>query len=116
MRIFLAILLLSVVNYPPAAAEESPTRPTLVLVPSVQRGHSTMWKTGAIITVTSVGVSLLGAALTVHGLGDPDYGGGGNGAEFWAGIAMSIAGDGGLVLGGPLTWIAGIDRDPDAAR
>lgn len=109
MRLLLAILLLSVVNNPPAAAEESPTRQTLVLVPSVRHGHSTMWKTGAIITITSVGVSLLGAALTVAGLGpNPDSGYGGNGAMFIAGLVISAIGDGGAFVAGPITWVAGI--------
>ncbi len=113
MRILLAILLLLVVNIPPAHADESPLRQTIVLVPAVRHGHSAMWKTGAIITVTSVGVSLLGAALTIEGIDSRWENGQGASPMFWTGIAMSIVGDGGLVIGGPITWMAGIGRDPE---
>ena len=115
MRLLLAILLLSIVHIPPAAAEESPTR-QVVLVPSVRHGHSTMWKTGAIITCTSVGVALAGAALAISGLDNRWENGMGGSPMFWTGIAMSIAGDGGLLIGGPATWIAGIHRDPEEPR
>jgi hypothetical protein len=111
MRILAAILLVFVVNISPLAAQESP-RP-LELVPSVRRGHSITWKTGAIITATSVGVSLIGAALTIMGVDSRWENGQGGSPMFWTGIAMSIAGDGGLVIGGPITWLAGIGGPRD---
>jgi hypothetical protein len=104
---------------PPAAARPIP------LVPSVHRGHSVMWKTGAAITVASAGLTLLGALLTVTGL---DHGGLGTcditeGAQcpadptgsalMTAGMLISIVGDGGLLIGGPATWIAGARRPRD---
>lgn len=113
MRLLVAILLLSLVNISPARAELSPVRQTIVLVPAVRHGHSTTWKTGAIITVTSIGVSLLGAALTIEGIDNRWENGQGGSPMFWTGIAMSIVGDGGLVIGGPITWMAGIGRDPE---
>jgi hypothetical protein len=116
MRLLLVILLLSIVNIPPAAAEESPTPRTIVLVPSVRHGHSTMWKTGAIITCTSVGVALAGAALAISGLDNRWENGMGGSPMFWTGIAMSIAGDGGLLIGGPATWIAGTHHDAEDPR
>jgi len=103
--------LYAVNDSPPAAGELSSARPTIVLIPAVQRGHSAMWKSGAIVTFTSIGVTLAGAALTVAGLGpNPDSGYGGNDAMFWTGIAMSIVGDGGAFIAGPITWMAGIAR------
>ena len=93
-----------------ARAEIAPAgRQTVELVPAVRRGHSTMWKTGAIITVTSIGVSLVGAALTIQGLGNNpfEHASDFNGGLFWGGIAMSIVGDAGLVIAGPALWIAG---------
>lgn len=86
-----------------------------MLLPSVRRGHSTMWKTGAIITFTSFGATLMGAALTIGGLQGVNInsGGGGNWVMFWSGIAVSILGDGGAFIAGPVTWMAGIGRAPE---
>jgi hypothetical protein len=108
MRIFAAILLVSFVKISPVVAEESP-RP-LELVPSVRRGHSAAWQTGAIITFTSIGVSLFGAALTVGGLQGANFetGRGGNAGLFIAGITISAIGDAGMFIGGPITWMSGI--------
>ncbi len=114
MRILTAILLVSLVNLSPAAAEESPLKQTIVLVPAVQHGHSAMWKTGAILTITSIGVSLLGAALTVEGMGNPfEYGPSGNAGMFISGLVMSAIGDGGLFIAGPIVWSLGTRRDPE---
>ena len=66
MRILAAILLVFVVNISPLAAQESP-RP-LELVPSVRRGHSITWKTGAIITTTNINISLINTTLTIMGI------------------------------------------------
>ncbi len=99
-----------VVSLSPADVAARP----IVLVPPVGRGHSAMWKTGAIITLTSIGVSLVGAALTVEGMGNPfEYDSGGNGAMFVAGLVMSAIGDGGVFVAGPITWMAGMRRDPE---
>ena len=111
MRFFAALLVLFVVRISTVHAEESP--PRLELVPSVRHGHSITWKTGAIITATSVGVSLVGAALTIMGIDNRWENGQGGSPMFWTGIAMSVAGDGGLVLGGPITWMAGIGGPRD---
>ena len=108
MRLFLAILLVSIVNISPARAEVSPS-PTIELVPAVRRGHSMTWTTGASITFTRIGVSLAGAALVIAGLGpNPDSGYGGNGDMFIAGLVISAVGDGGVFIGGPITWMCGI--------
>jgi hypothetical protein len=104
---------------PPQAARPIP------LVPAVHRGHSVMWTTGAAITFASVGVTLLGALLTVAGVGkgglgtcditegatcpsDPT-----GSALMAAGMFISVVGDGGLFIGGPATWIAGARRPRD---
>jgi len=88
----------------------------------VHRGHSVMWKTGAAITAASVGLTLIGALLTIAGL---DHGGLGTcditegeqcpadktgAALMTAGMFISVLGDGGLFIGGPATWIAGARR------
>jgi hypothetical protein len=110
MRLVAAILLASVVNLSPVAAQESP-RP-LELVPSVRRGHSPAWTTGAIITFTSIGVSLMGAALTIYGIGNPDSGYGYMSNVFITGLVISATGDAGMLLAGPITWMAGMQRGP----
>lgn len=104
--------LYAVNDSPPPAGELSSARPTLVLVPAVKRGHSPMWKTGAIITITSIGVSLLGAALVVTSMhGDLTEGSGHVDAAPWVtGLVLSAVGDGGAFIGGPITWMAGIGR------
>ena len=87
---------------------------TILLVPSVRRGHSTMWKTGAIITFCSLGVTLAGAWMTISGLGNPfENSQGGNGGLFIAGLVTSALGDAGTFVAGPITWIAGIGRQPE---
>src|SRR5262245_26033364 len=100
----IALLLLASV----AHAEVAPVNPkTVELVPAVHRGHSVAWKVGAIVTFTSMGLTLLGAALvatSIHGERDWDY------PRFYAGFMISIAGDGGVAIGGPVTWLAGIGR------
>jgi hypothetical protein len=116
MRILIAILFALVVNNSTAAAEESSLPRTIVLVPAVRHGHSIMWKTGAIITVASVGVSLLGAALVVSSMhGDITEGSGRIDQGPWiAGLVLSVVGDGGVFIGGPVTWMSGIGGDPSS--
>jgi hypothetical protein len=121
MRLVAALLLVSVAacsapsysvrSSSPMLASAEPR--SIVLVPSVRHGHSTMWKTGAIITFASMGVTLLGAVMTIYGLGNLDNDTGGNMALFTVGIITSAAGDAGMLIGGPATWLAGIGRDPE---
>jgi hypothetical protein len=102
------------VNDSPSVGESStgPRRVIYVLGPE-KRGHSAAWKTGAIITFTSIGVSLMGAALTVGGLGNPDSGYGSDAGLFISGLVISAVGDAGTFIAGPITWMAGIGRQPD---
>ena len=96
-------------------ASEVARRP-IVLVPAVRRGHSATWKAGAAVTVASLAVSLLGCGLTLGGLQGINIDGGqsqNNSAMFLAGIVISAIGDGGLFLGGPITWMAGIGGPRD---
>ncbi|MGZ3425926.1 MAG: hypothetical protein ACXVCV_04710 [Polyangia bacterium] len=95
------------------AAVEDPTPP-----PQVRRGHSAMWKTGAIITFTSMLVTLAGAGMIIGSLGNRFENGTGydNFALFLTGTLSSAIGYGGMFIGGPITWISGIGRDPDASR
>ena len=117
MRIVVAILLILAVNNSPARGEELPAPvASLELVPSVRHGHSVTWKTGAIITFASLGVTLAGVAFTIGGLQGVNFENGGSGGSpgmFWTGIAMSIAGDGGAFIGGPITWMFGIGGPRD---
>ena len=117
MRIVVAILLLLAVSNSPARAEVSPLPSTaLELVPSVHHGHSVTWKTGAIITFASLGVTLAGMALVIGGAQGAGLDNGTSGSSpgmFWAGIAMSVVGDGGAFIGGPITWMAGIGGPAD---
>jgi hypothetical protein len=120
-----ALLLISVAgcSVPSYSLRSSSTTPlvasgeprTIVLVPSVRRGHSVTWKTGAIITFCSMGVTLAGAWMTIASLGNKFDTGQGvdNNGLFLAGVISSALGDGGMLIGGPVTWIAGIGRPPD---
>jgi hypothetical protein len=124
MRALVAILLITVAgcsvpsyslrsssSTPLVAANDTTGRQPLIIVlaPSPRRGHSDTWKSGAIITFASIGVTLAGAALTVAGLGpNPDSGYGGNGDMFIAGLVVSALGDAGAFIAGPITWMAGI--------
>lgn len=127
MRTLAVLLLISVAgcSVPSYSLRSSSSTPTpllassderpIALVPSVRRGHSMTWKTGAIITFSSIGVSLMGAALTLGGLNGANFdtGRGGDTSMMISGIVISALGDGGMFLGGPITWIAGIDRHPE---
>ena len=127
MRILAAFLLISVAgcsvpsyslrssSSTPATLLASSDERSIALVPSVRRGHSAMWKTGAIITFASLGVSLMCAALTIGGLDGANFdtGRGGDTSMMISGIVISALGDGGMFLGGPAIWIAGISRQPD---
>jgi hypothetical protein len=126
MRTIAALLLISVAgcSVPSYSLRSSSTTPLvasgeprpIVLVPSVRRGHSTMWKTGAIITFCSMGVTLAGAWMTIASLGnkfDTSQSGFDNAGLFLAGVISSAIGDGGMLIGGPITWISGIGRAPE---
>jgi hypothetical protein len=96
-------------------ASEVARRP-IVLVPAVRRGHSATWKAGAAVTIASFAVSLAGVGLTLGGLQGIDIDGGqslNSSGMFLAGIIVSAIGDGGLLLGGPITWMAGIGGPRD---
>jgi hypothetical protein len=82
------------------------------IAPTDGQRHSATWTTGAIITFTSIGVSLLGAALVLTSFhGDvTENEGYTDMASFATGIMFSAIGDGGMLIGGPATWIAGIGR------
>ena len=100
---------------PLLASNEGPTPSRIVLVPAVRRGHSLTWTTGAIITFASLGVSLAGAGLTIGGLNAAHFetGVGGDSSMMITGIVMSAIGDGGVFIGGPITWMAGIGGPRD---
>ena len=118
-----ALLLISVAgcSVPSYSLRSSSTTPlvaanepqTIVLVPPVRRGHSAMWKTGAIITFCSMGVTLAGAGFVIAGLGNLDNGTGGDFPLALTGFVMSAIGDGGVFIAGPITWMAGIGRAPE---
>ena len=65
---------------------------------------------GAIITFASLGVTLAGAWMTIAGLGNLDNDTGGSFPLSLAGMVVSAIGDGGVFIGGPITWMAGIGR------
>jgi len=92
------------------ASNEVTAAPPIVLVPAVRRGHSVTWKTGAAITVASLAVSLIGCGLTLGGLQGVSLDGPSHNNEdmFLAGLVISAIGDGGLFIGGPVTWMAGM--------
>jgi hypothetical protein len=100
-------------SHAPSAATAWSEERQIALVPSVRRGRSTMWKTGAIITVASLGVSLAGAAMTIAGLGDLEHDTGGNTGLFITGFVISVFGDAGMAIAGPAIWSAGIGRSPE---
>ena len=101
-----------VVVAPPGMVDvvELSGRRTIVLVPPVRRGHSVTWKTGAAITVCSFAVTLAGLGLTLGGLQGVSLDGPSHNNEgmFVAGLVVSAIGDGGLFIGGPVTWMVGM--------
>ena len=61
-------------------------------------------------------MSAIGAGLAVGGIQGINIDGGqshNNGSMLLAGIVISAIGDGGLFIGGPVTWMAGIGGPRD---
>jgi hypothetical protein len=70
--------------------------------------HKPGWTTGAIITLTSIGVIAMGAALLVS---DWPSDWGKPGAMAIGGMCVGGVGVGGLVIGGPATWVGSMGGD-----
>jgi hypothetical protein len=88
-------------------------KPRVELVPSVRHGHSVTWKTGAAITIGSLGVAFLGGALVATaGVSGLEHAGG-NEAMMWSGIAICVSGGAGIFIAGPAVWLSGIGGAPD---